>query len=139
MYGIGGETAYRQTSRFKSSEKVQKTAEKKYGAKNITVIGHSQGSLLAQMLGKNSKEILTLNKATRPQEMLYGSSKKNKQFDVRSEGDVMNMFRSPFQKSKQKDITIKNKTNNPLQEHSVQILGRLDEDKIIGKKRTYVN
>ena len=30
VYGIGGETAYRQTSRFKSSEKVQKTAEKKY-------------------------------------------------------------------------------------------------------------
>ena len=139
VFAIGGETAYRQTARYKSSEKVQKTAEKKYGAKNITVIGHSQGSLLAQMLGKNSKEILTLNKATRPQEMLYGSSKKNKQFDVRSQGDVVSIFRNPFQKSKQKDIIIKNQTNNPLTEHSVQILGRLDKDKVIGKKNTYVN
>ena len=139
VYGIGGETAYRLTARFKSSEKVQKTAEKKYGAKNVSTIGHSQAGLLAQMLGKNSKEIIVLNKATRPQEMLYGSSKKNKQFDVKSEGDVVSIFRSPFQKSKQKDIIIKNRTSNPLQEHSVDILGRLDKDKIIGKKNTYVN
>ena len=118
---------------------MQKSAEKKYGAKNITVIGHSQGSLLAQMLGKNSKEIVTLNKATRPQEMMYGSSKKNKQFDVRSQGDVVSLWRNPLQKSKQKDITIKNKTGSLLQEHSVDILGRLDKDKVIGKKNTYVN
>ena len=139
VFGIGGETAYRQTARFKSSEKVQKSAEKKYGAKNITVLGHSQAGLLAQMLGKNSKEIITLNKATRPQEMIYGSSKKNKQFDVRSQGDVVSLWRNPFQKSKQKDITIKNKTGSLLQEHSVDILGRLDKDKVIGKKNTYVN
>ena len=71
--------------------------------------------------------------------MIYGSSKKNKQFDVRSEGDIISIWRNPFQKSKQKDITIKNKTNNPLQEHSVDILERLDKDKVIGKKNTYVN
>ena len=28
VFGIGGETAYRQTARYKSSEKTQKTAEK---------------------------------------------------------------------------------------------------------------
>ena len=105
----------------------------------MSTTGHSQGSLLAQMLGKNSKEILTLNKATRPQEMLYGSSKKNKQFDVRSKGDVVSMFRSPFQKSKQKDITIKNKTKNPLTEHAVDVLGRSNKDTVIGKKVTYFN
>ena len=139
VFGIGEETAYRQAARLKSSKKVQKTAENKYGAKNVLTIGHSQGSLLAQMLGKNSKEIIVLNKATRPQEMLYGSSKKNKQFDVRSQGDVVSLWRNPFQKSKQKDITIKNKTGSLLQEHSVDILGRLDKDKVIGKKNTYVN
>ena len=62
---------YRQTARFKSSKKVQKTAEKKYGAKNVSAIGHSQAGLLAQIIGKNSKENIVLNKATRPQEMLY--------------------------------------------------------------------
>ena len=56
------------------------------------------------MTGKNSKEIIVLNKATRPQVILYGSSKKNKQLDVRSEGDAVSMFRNPLQKkSKQKD------------------------------------
>ena len=109
---------------IRAVKKHKKLQKKKFGAKNITVIGHSHGGLLAQMLGKNSKEIIVLNKATRPQEMLYGSSKKNKQFDVRSQGDVVSMFRNLFQKSKQKDITIKNKTGNPLQEHSVDILER---------------
>ena len=98
-----------------------------------------KGSLLAQMPGENSKEILTLNKATRLQEMLYGSIKKNKQFDVRSEGDAVSMFRLPLQKNKQKDFTIKNKTGNSLTEHSVDILGRLDKDKVVGKRNTYVN
>ena len=64
---------------------------------------------------------------------------KKKQFDVRSKGDVVSMFRSPFQKSKQKDITIKNKTGSLLQEHSVDVLERLDKNKVIGKKNTYVN
>ena len=90
------------------------------------------------MTGKNSKEIIVLNKATRPQVILYGSSKKNKQFDVRSEGDAVSMFRNPLQKkSKQKD-TEKNKTGNPLSEHPGDVLGRLDKDKVIGKKDTYV-
>ena len=92
------------------------------------------------MLGRNSKEILTVNKATRPQEVLYGRSKKKKnQFDVRSEGGVVSMYRSPFQKNKQKDITIKIKTGNLLKEHFFDISGRLDKDKVIGKKNTYVN
>ena len=65
-------------------------------------IGHSQGGYQAQLLGANGHEIITLNKATRPQEVLYGSSKKKNQYDVRSKTDLVSLFRNPFQKEKSK-------------------------------------
>jgi hypothetical protein len=116
---------------------VQKLAEEIYGAKNITTIGHSQGALLAQMLGKNTKEILTLNKASRPED-LFRFSKPKKQYDVRSDGDIVSAWQSPFQNNKN-NTTIKKQSNNPLTEHSVDVLNRLNQDKIIGKKNFYVN
>ena len=42
VYGIGGETAYRQTARFKSSEKVQITAEKKAQEKKVAAESKTQ-------------------------------------------------------------------------------------------------
>ena len=62
------------TPRYKEALQVQQQAEKKYGAKNISTIGHSQGGYQAQLLGANTQEIITLNKATRPQEFIYGLS-----------------------------------------------------------------
>ena len=66
VYALGGKTAYKMTPRYKEAEKVQKQAEKKYGKGNVSTIGHSQGGLQAELLGGKSKEIITLNKATRP-------------------------------------------------------------------------
>jgi hypothetical protein len=137
VYGLTGEAGYRQTARFRNAERVQKLAEEIYGAKNITTIGHSQGALLAQMLGKNTKEILTLNKASRPED-LFRFSKPKKQYDVRSDGDIVSAWQSPFQNNKN-NTTIKKQSNNPLTEHSVDVLNRLNQDKIIGKKNFYVN
>jgi hypothetical protein len=74
VYALTGDTGYKFTPRYKEAKKVQQSAESKYGAKNITTIGHSQGGYQAQLLGANGHEIITLNKATRPQEVLYGSS-----------------------------------------------------------------
>jgi hypothetical protein len=54
------------TSRYRDAERVRKKAEKKCGHKSISTIGHSQGGLQAELLGKNSKETITLDKATRP-------------------------------------------------------------------------
>jgi putative lipase involved disintegration of autophagic bodies len=62
------------TQRYKEALQVQQQAKKKYRAKNITTIGHSQGGYQAQILGANSKEIITLNKATRPQEFILSLS-----------------------------------------------------------------
>ena len=44
--------------RFKKAERVQKEAERLYGADNISSLGHSLGSLLASDVGHRSKEII---------------------------------------------------------------------------------
>jgi len=106
VYGLTGDLGYKLTPRFKEAEKVQRNAEKKYGVQNISTIGHSQGGYQAQLLGGNSREIITLNKATRPQEVLYGSSKKKNQYDVRASGDLVSLFRNPLQSKNEKTITV---------------------------------
>ena len=49
------------TARYREAKKVQDTAERVYGANNITTIGHSQGGYQAQLLGDKSHEIITLS------------------------------------------------------------------------------
>ena len=48
--------------RFKDANKIQKLAEKKYGAENVSTLGHSLGSLVSSDVGSNSKEIINYNK-----------------------------------------------------------------------------
>jgi hypothetical protein len=127
-YALGGKWAYTSTSRYKEAEKVQKKAEKEYGAPNVTTIGHSQGGLQAELLGGKDREIITLNKATMP----FESNKNKNQFDIRSSGDVVSGM-NPFAKKSKKDTEIKSETYNPLAEHSGDILGRLDPDKMLGR------
>ena len=70
-----------------------------------STIGHSQGGYQAQLLGANTKEIITLNKATRPQEFIYGSSKKSNQYDVRAQGDLVSFLEVLFKEKKMKILT----------------------------------
>jgi hypothetical protein len=135
VYALTGDTGYKFTPRYKEARKVQEAAEKKYGAKNITTIGHSQGAYQAQLLGANSREIITLNKATRPQEVLYGSSKKKNQYDVRATGDLVSLFRNPFQTKNDKNLNV---IGNPLTSHSTGVLDK-NKDVIYGDKNFYVN
>ena len=128
VYALGGKSAYKMTARYKEAEKVQKRAEKKYGASNVTTIGHSQGGLQSELLGGKSKEIITLNKATMP----FESNKNKNQFDVRSDRDVVSGL-NPFAKKSKKDISIKAQSYNPLTEHSGDVLNRLDKDRMIGQ------
>ncbi len=51
---------YKDTRRFKVSEMIQKWAEEKYSQRNVTTLGHSQGGLLAALVGQNSKEIIKI-------------------------------------------------------------------------------
>jgi len=133
-FGIGGEFGYKMTQRYKDANKLQKDTEKKYGRDNVITIGHSQGGLLAELVGGNSKEIITVNKATRPQNMLYGSEKKKNQTDVRSTSDAVSYWSNPFSKKEKSEVTIKSKKTDPVGEHSYDVLNRLGEDTIVGKK-----
>ena len=72
VYGLSGTAGYKQTGRFQKAQRTQKEAEDKYG--KVITIGHSQGGLLAETLGKD--EIITLNKAARPGDFLKTKKKK---------------------------------------------------------------
>lgn len=120
-YELGGKKLYKTTNRYKEARKVQSRAEKAYGKNNLTTIGHSQGGLQAEMLGKEGKEIITLNKATRP----FTNKKKANQYDIRSSNDAVSAL-NPFQKKSKNDIIIDSKYYNPLKEHGIDVLDRYE-------------
>lgn len=126
-FALGGKKLYKKTGRYKQAKRVQEKAQSKYGSENISTIGHSQGGLQAEMLGSKGKEIITVNKATRP---LTNRKKKN-QYDVRIKGDLISSL-NPFQKKTSRDIEISKKGYNPVAHHSYDILTKLKED--IGKE-----
>ena len=128
VYALGGKWAYKKTDRYKEAKKVQDAAEKKYGAKSISTIGHSQGGLQAELLGKNSKETITVNKATVP----FQNKTNANQHDVRTQGDVVSAL-NPFAKKNKKEIEIGSSSYNPLTNHSADTLGNLDPNQMIGQ------
>ena len=80
------------------------------------MVGHSQGALLAEIVPSKAREIITINKATRPQDFLFRRRRKN-QYDIRSRFDPVSFF--PLQKS---NYTIDGVGLNPLKAHSPDIL-----------------
>lgn len=110
VYALAGEAGYKKTPRYRRAKAVQKAAHSKYGAENISTIGHSQGGLQAQILGEKSNEIITLNKATRP----FSNSKKDNQTDVRAIGDAVSYW-------DKNDKTIE-ADGNVLSKHSVDVV-----------------
>jgi len=127
MYAVGGENLYKTTDRYKEAKQVQRNAEKKYGRDNISTIGHSQGGLQAELLGKKGKETITLNKATRP----FSNTQAENQYDVRTKNDAVSAL-NPFQTYKP-DLTVDAGTSNPLTAHSVDSLNKADQNQMIGK------
>lgn len=103
---------YRKTNRFKKAEKVQRSANKKFG--DVDTIGHSQSGFIVDQLAKKG----VVKKATVLNPAIIGRHS-GKVKVVRSSGDVVSAFTN-----KQKgDKTIKSKSFNPLTEHSPDILG----------------
>ena len=126
VFGLGGETAYKMTPRYKRAKERVAELEKKYNPEDMTIIGHSQGGLLAEIVPSNARERITLNKATRPQDFLFRRRKKN-QYDIRSRFDPVSFF--PLQKS---NYTIDGVSLNPLAQHSPNIL---EGEKVYGDKK----
>lgn len=116
--------------RFKHAKKIQKEAEKKYGANNVATLGHSLGAKIAEEVGKDSNEIITYNKPTLPLDIIKGKELPDKQFDIRTSRDPISILQ-PFQKGSA-DLVIKSTTLNPLTEHTTDALGRVDDNLMVG-------
>jgi hypothetical protein len=122
-YMYGGEALYKLTPRYQEAYYKQKQVEKKYGKENVITVAHSQGGLLAELVGKDSKEIITLNKATRP--AFFPPKKHDNQTDIRSKCDIISAFGYY-------DVEIGCDSLNILKEHNSDILGR-KQDKMVGE------
>ena len=110
VYGIGGEKLYKKTSRYKDAEKVQKLAEQKYDKNKISTVGHSQGGLQAKILGKDTHEIITLNRASRP----FEDKNTDKQYDIKLKHDIVSKSAS----SHKNDIIMPS-SYNPISAHTI--------------------
>jgi hypothetical protein len=135
IHDIGTDLKYalgfdlKNTERYKHAEDIQRKAEAKYGAKNITTIGHSLGSKLARDVGQNSKEVIELNPAYNIPDAL--KKKSDNTYSIRTKYDPVS-FLVPFFKKDKNTTTLESKTLNPLAEHTVNVLDRADQDKEIG-------
>lgn len=116
--------------RFKHAEKIQREAEAKYGAENVSTLGHSLGARVAEEVGKRGKEIITYNKPTLPVDLITQKKLPDKQFDIRTSRDPVSILQ-PFQKGSA-DLVIPSKSLNPLVEHTTDALGRVSEDMMVG-------
>ena len=131
--------AYKLTPRYIRAKAVQDAVHKKYTASKgwtVDTTGHSQGGLLSHLLGTESKNSIGFNPASKSE-----SLGKN-QYIVRSSFDAVSALSGPAQAmnerlypgwSKHHYITIPAETSNPVTEHGVPILDRLDPEMIIGK------
>ena len=131
VFGLGGEVSYKQTPRYKRAKARVAEIESKYNPQDITIVGHSQGGLLAEIVPSKARETITLNKATRPQDFLFGRRKKKNQYDIRAKYDPVSMFNT-----RQTDYSIDEKSVNPLTQHSAEVL---DKKEVIYGDRKYGN
>lgn len=106
-------------NRYNHSKNIQKKAEQKYGANNITTVGHSLGANIASEVGQNSNQIINLNGAVTPADVLF-KKVPQKQKDIRSSRDPVSILRN-LQRGN-KATTIKSKSYNPFKNHSSNIL-----------------
>jgi len=120
------------TKRFRHAQDIQRKAESKYGGKNVSTIGHSLGAKASELVGQNSKEILTLNKPVTLRDVLYTKVPKM-QTDIRTTYDPISLLR-PLQRGR-KAKTIQSNTVNPLIEHSTDTLKREPTDRLYGSGR----
>jgi hypothetical protein len=110
---------YEGGKRFKHAKKIQKKAEKKYGASNVTTMGHSLGGRIAEKVGKKSSQIITYNKAATPKSIQKATPKN--QIDIRTTGDLVSKL-STVQRHKTKMKTINSGLLNPIAAHDISLI-----------------
>lgn len=116
------------TKRAKHSQEIQRKAEQKYGAENVSTLGHSIGSKLASLVGSNSKEIINYNKAVSPSDAF--TKVKPNEYNIRTSKDIVSTLLPVSNNA----ITIQSPYfSNIYEEHKTDVLDRLDPNLLIGK------
>ena len=136
-------SAYRLTPRYRTALKMYNDAMKKYKGYDFELLGHSQSGVIVNNLCSNKvKNCISLNPAYK------NATLKNNEYLIRSQGDLVSQFVAPkklinsvlYPKwSKKHMINIKNKTSNPITEHKIDILDRLQPNLIIGRGMIKMN
>ena len=121
------------SAKLNQAKATQKAAEEKYGAKNISTLGHSKGGKYAEMLGKKTKEIITLNKPVHLTDIFTKVPKK--QTDIKTTYDPVSFLRK-LQRGN-KPVIIQSESSNLLEEHKGKVLQRKPK-KIYGRGNTIV-
>ena len=125
-YGLG---TYDETDRLAQAVTTQKAVIEKYGRLPDLNIGHSQSAIITRKLNAMGlcEEVINVNGA------ITNEGQRKNEFNVRSSSDVVSALSmvNPWMKE-HKNTTIQAETWNPLTEHSANILGRLDPNKMIG-------
>jgi len=134
---VANSSAYRLTPRYKTAVKMYNDAMKKYKGYDFELLGHSQSGVIVNNLCSDKvRNCISLNPAYK------NANLKNNEFVIRSTGDVVSQLVAPkkiinsvfYPKwSKKHMIDIENKTGNPITEHKVDILDRLNPNMVIGR------
>jgi hypothetical protein len=125
---------YGMTDRYNQGKAVQDKAIAKYGASNISTLGHSQGAILSRRLGDKTKEIINLNPA------YSGEIPLKNEYNIRSSADVVSGLYKPVSTirsvfyptyTKKHDIVIPSDSSfDVLGNHSADILDKLGDQEI---------
>ena len=128
---------YKITPRYQTALKMYKEAIKKYKGFKFELIGHSQsGVIFNNLCSDKVNNCISLNPAYK------NASLKNNEYIIRSTGDLVSKLTVPKkalnsvlypQWTKKHMISIENNTGNPITEHTVDILDRLNPNMIIGR------
>jgi hypothetical protein len=128
---------YKLTPRYQTALKMYKGAIKKYKGFKFELIGHSQSGVIVNNLCSDKvRNCISLNPAYK------NAYLKNNEYIIRSTGDVVSKLTVPKkalnsllypQWTKKHMINIESKTGNPITEHKVDILDRLNPNMVIGR------
>ena len=128
IFAVSGITGYKLTKRFKDAKKIFNKAIEKYGAKHVSVVGYSQGSIAAVELGKNVFEVINLNPASKPG---YNTVSEKNEYIVKGSTDPISNL-NPLKKN-ERTIVIKTGDLSLKKSHGIDILDRIGKI-MIGKE-----
>lgn len=134
---VANSTSYKLTPRFRTAVKMYQMSMNKYKGYKFELLGHSQSGVIVNNLCSDKVgNCISLNPAYKHANL------NNNEYIIRSTGDMVSKLVAPkrimntvlYPKwSKKHMINIEDKTGNPITEHKVDILDRLNPNLMIGR------